>query len=259
MSRIDKARKGFLSKDIKLTHLAHSPSVIHQSIRHTEGHITNFNLPEIILGGQDGLVNVLGVILGVAAATSDSRIVIIAGMAATFAESVSMAAVAYTSKLAEADYYQSEYEREKWEIDHVPEGEKQEIKELYKHYGFKGKILDEIVNKITEDKDTWLKVMMEQELKLTPVDRKEAIPAAIIVGISAIIGSFMPLIPFFLLTIKNATWVSLGVSSLALFIVGYYKAQKTLGRKFIKSGIEMMAIGMISALVGYFIGSLFKI
>lgn len=259
MSRIDNAREGYLAKDIKLTDLAHSTNAIHQSIRHTEEHTTNFNLPEIILGGQDGLVNVLGVILGVAAATSDSRIVIVAGMAATFAESVSMAAVAYTSKLAEADYFQSEYEREKWEIDNVPKGERKEIEELYKHYGFNGKVLDEIVDKITSNKNTWLKVMMEQELKLTPVDRKEAIPAAIIVGISAIIGSFIPLIPFFLLTIKNATWVSLGVSSLALFIVGYYKAQKTLGRKFIKSGIEMTVIGMISALVGYFIGSLFKL
>lgn len=259
MSRIDKAREGFLSKDIKLTYSAHASNAIHQSIRHTEGHTANFNLPEIILGGQDGLVNVLGIILGVAAATSDSRIVIIAGMAATFAESVSMAAVAYTSKLAEADYYQSEYEREKWEIDHVPEGERQEIEELYKHYGFGGKILDEIVNKITSNKDTWLKAMMEQELKLTPVDRKEVAPTAIIVGASAIIGSFIPLVPFFLLSMKSATWVSLLISSVALFIVGYYKAQKTLGRKFIKSGIEMMIIGMVSALVGYFVGSFFKI
>lgn len=258
-TRIDQARESYFKRDLESTKKAHDPLSIRQSISHKEGHMTSFNLPEIILGGQDGLVNVLGVILGVAAATSDSRLVIIAGMAATFAESVSMAAVAYTSKLAEADYYQSEYEREKWEIEHIPQGEKEEIKVLYKHYGFEGKILDEIVNKITANNDIWLKVMMEQELKLAPIDRRDAIPAAIIVGIAAITGSFIPLAPFFLLNIKSATWISLIVSSLALFIVGYYKAQKTLGRKFIKSGIEMMIIGMISALVGYFVGSLFKI
>jgi len=259
MLRTDIARKGYLQKDLQAIKTAHVSSVIRRAISHQEGHLTSFNLPEIILGGQDGLVNVLGVILGVAAATSDSRLVIIAGMAATFAESVSMAAVAYTSKLAEADYYQSEYEREKWEIEHIPWGEREEIKALYRHYGFEGKILNEIVDKITANNDIWLQVMMEQELKLTPVDRKEAIPTAITVGTAAIIGSFIPLAPFFLWNIKSATWLSLVVSSFTLFIVGYYKAQKTLGRKFVKSGIEMMLIGMISALVGYFIGNLFKI
>lgn len=258
MSRIDVARKGYLTHDIGATNKAHTSATIHDAI-HQEKHLSSFNLPDIILGGQDGLVNVLGIILGIAAATADSRIVIIAGVAATFAESISMAAVAYTSKLAEADYYKSEYEREKWEIDNVPEGEREEIKALYKNYGFSGKVLDEIVEKITLDKKIWLKVMMEQELKLAPIDRKEALPAAFIVGISAIIGSFIPLIPFFLLPIKTAAWISLIISSLTLFVVGYYKAKKTLGRKFVKSGIEMMVIGMVSAIVGYLIGSLLKI
>ena len=170
-----------------------------------------------------------------------------------------MAAVAYTSKLAEADYYQSEHEREKWEINHIPDGEKEEIKQLYAGYGFKGKILEEIVDKITADKKIWLKVMMEQELKLSPVNRYDAIPAAIIVGVSAIVGSFIPLTPYFLYSISTATLISLLLSSTTLFIVGYYKAQKTLGRKFIKSGFEMMIIGMVSAFVGYLIGSLFKV
>src|SRR5512147_261755 len=64
-------------------------------------HHGTFHLSDVILGGQDGLVNVLGVILGVAAATSDSRIVMVAGLAATFAESVSMGAVAFTSTIAD--------------------------------------------------------------------------------------------------------------------------------------------------------------
>lgn len=57
------------------------------------------DLRDIILGGQDGLVNVLGVTLGIAAASGDTRFVLAAGLAATFAESFSMAAVAYTSSL----------------------------------------------------------------------------------------------------------------------------------------------------------------
>lgn len=258
MSRIGKAREAYLKKDKQSAVSAHTEKAIHTAL-HEESHVSNFNLPEIILGGQDGLVNVLGVILGVAAATVSNQIVIVAGLAATFAESISMAAVAYTSRLAEADYYQSEYEREKWEIDHVATGEKEEIKALYENYGFKGKILDEIVEKITADKKIWLKVMMEQELKLEPVDRKKALPTAILVGVSALIGSFIPLLPFFFLGVKSAIIVSLLATAITLFGVGYYKAQKTLGRNLIKQGIEMMIIGMVSAMVGYFIGSLFKI
>ncbi|KKQ01667.1 MAG: putative membrane protein [Candidatus Roizmanbacteria bacterium GW2011_GWA2_36_23] len=258
MSRIDQARKGYLGKNIRDTNKAHSKSVIHQSL-HKEKHITSFNLPEIILGGQDGLVNVLGVILGVAAATSSSQIVIVAGLAATFAESISMAAVAYTSKLAEADYYQSELEREAWEIQNVPDGEREEIRALYENYGFKGKTLNEIVNKITSDKQIWLKVMMEQELKLEETDRKQAFPSAFIVGISSLIGSIIPLIPFFFFYIQSAIFISIIASAIVLFSVGYYKAKVTIGRSFIKNGIEMMLIGIISALVGYVIGNFLKV
>lgn len=259
MSRIDRAREAFLKKDRKSSAAVHSEKTIHDHIHHHEKHVSSFNLPEIILGGQDGLVNVLGVILGVAAATVSNQIVIVAGLAATFAESISMAAVAYTSRLAEADYYQSEYEREKWEIEHIPAGEKEEIRALYENYGFQGKILDEIIEKITADKNVWLKVMMEQELKMEPINRKEILPTAVLVGASALIGSFVPLVPFFFLPVGTAIYISLVATALTLFAVGYYKAKKTLGRQLLKQGIEMMVIGMISALAGYLVGTLFKI
>src|SRR4051794_16922059 len=97
-------------------------------------------LSDVILGGQDGLVNVLGVILGVAAATSDTRIVLVAGLAATFAESVSMGAVAYTSPLADADFYESEREREYRHIQHVPALEREEIRRIYQNKGFSGEL-----------------------------------------------------------------------------------------------------------------------
>jgi vacuolar iron transporter family protein len=258
MSRVDIARKGYLTKDLQEVQKSHQKDIIHRSIHH-ESHKSSFNLPEIILGGQDGLVNVLGVILGVAAATVSTKIVIVAGLAATFAESVSMAAVAYTSKIAEADYYQSELEREEWEIDHVPDGEKEEIRALYENYGFKGKILDEIIEKITADPKIWLRVMMEQELKLEEINRRQALPDGLLVGFSALIGSFIPLFPFFFLPVKTAIYVSLFVTSITLFSIGYYKAKQTLGRQLVKQGIEMAVIGMASAAVGYLIGSLFKV
>ncbi|MBI3366104.1 VIT1/CCC1 transporter family protein [Candidatus Roizmanbacteria bacterium] len=259
MARVDDARKAFLDNNLSAVKKSHTTQAIHHAVHHKEHHLRSFNLPEVILGGQDGLVNVLGVILGVAAATASSNIIIVAGLAATFAESISMAAVAYTSKLAEADYYQSEYEREKWEIEHVPEGEREEIRALYENYGFRGKILDEVVQKITANKDVWLSIMMEQELKLEEVDRRQVLPAALIVGVSALVGSFIPLLPFIFLPVRTGIVVALVASAITLFIVGYYKAKKTIGRSFIRQGVEMMVIGMVSALVGYLVGSLFKV
>lgn len=259
INRVDQARIAYREKDLETAKKYHHQRIVHRDIHHGESHSRSFNLPEIILGGQDGLVNVLGVILGVAAATVSAKIVVVAGLAATFAESISMAAVAYTSKLAEADYYRSEYEREKWEIEHVPDGEKEEIRALYENYGFKGETLDQIVATITKDKKIWLKVMMEQELKLEPIERRQALPDAILVGFSALVGSFIPLLPFFFFPIKIAIAISLVATAFTLFIVGYYKAKMTLGRSLIKQGIEMAVIGMVSALVGYFVGTLFKI
>jgi len=78
-------------------------------------------LRDIILGGQDGLVNVLGIVLGATAAGADPRILVAAALAATFAESLSMGAVAYTSRLAERDHYLSELQRELREIRECPE------------------------------------------------------------------------------------------------------------------------------------------
>src|SRR5512144_3032686 len=109
---------------------------------HVDPHRGASALSDVILGGQDGLVNVLGVILGVAAATSDTRIVLVAGLATTFAESISMAAVAFTTTLADADLYDSEREREYRHIQEIPKLERQEVSQIYRDKGFKGELLD---------------------------------------------------------------------------------------------------------------------
>lgn len=220
-----------------------------------ENHRSN-RLSDVILGGQDGLVNVLGVILGVAAASQDTRIVLAGGLAATFAESISMAAVAYTSKLAERDFYRSELEREKREIKEVPHMEVEEVREIYRRKGFKGELLEQIVKVITSNEKIWLETMMRDELQLSPVEEKRPFAAAFVVGVSAVVGSFIPLWPFFFLPIPMGIWTSMIVSAIALFLVGVIKARLTIGN-WGRSGIEMAVIGMVSALAGYGIGLLF--
>ncbi len=216
------------------------------------------SLSDIILGGQDGLVNVLGVILGVAAATSDPRIVLVAGLAATFAESVSMGAVAYTSTLADADYYEAERTREIRHINEVPHLERNEIREIYERKGFKGELLDHIVDTITANEDVWVAVMMSEEHQISPADRKQAIRSALVVGFSAVVGSLIPLAPFAFLPVIHSMWVSVLITAIVLFGVGAYKAKTMVGHP-AKSGLEMALIGTLSALVGYAVGALFKL
>jgi VIT1/CCC1 family predicted Fe2+/Mn2+ transporter len=213
-------------------------------------------LADIILGGQDGLVNVLGVILGVAAATTSYKIIIAAGMAATFAESISMAAVALTSKMAERDHYFSELEREKREIKEMPKEEELEVREIFAAKGFKGELLDNIVKHIISDDEEWLKFMMREELQLNEVKNKDIYIGSVVVGFAALVGSFVPLTPFFFLPIHSAVILSLIISAVVLMFVGMYKAKTTIGSPF-KTGIQMVIIGMAAALAGYYIGHLF--
>jgi predicted membrane protein (TIGR00267 family) len=233
----------------------------HDELHHhtrIDPHHRAFGLADVILGGQDGLVNVLGVILGVAAATGDPRIVMAAGLAATFAESVSMGAVAYTATLAESDFYMSELEREYRHVQEVPTLEQQEIRDIYRGRGFEGELLDRIVDTITANKDVWVAVMMAEEHQLTPTDRQTALRSAFVVGIAAVIGSLIPLAPFVFLPVRVSMVVSILVAALTLFVVGVYKARVTVGHPG-KSGLEMALIGTLSAMVGYGVGLLFKV
>jgi predicted membrane protein (TIGR00267 family) len=251
-------RKQHAMPQAPLTHSSDLEAYALDHHTHTDPHRGASALSDIILGGQDGLVNVLGVILGVAAATGDTRIIIAAGMAATFAESVSMAAVAYTSSLASADYYQSEREREYRHVHLVPALEREEIRQIYKDKGFEGELLDQIVDTITADKDTWVAVMMSEEHRLAPTSRGQALRSALIVGAAAIIGSLIPLAPFMVLPVGASMWASVVVAALSLFAVGAYKARTTVGNLG-RSGLEMAVIGTLSALVGYVIGLLFRV
>jgi predicted membrane protein (TIGR00267 family) len=242
-----------------ITHVAQQASTEQQLYHtHTDPHRRASGLSDVILGGQDGLVNVLGVILGVAAATNDPRIVMVAGLAATFAESVSMGAVAYTSTLADTDFYESEKAREYRHVNQVPDLERQEIREIYRQKGFEGELLSKIVETITTNPDVWVAVMMAEEHQLAPADRRQAFRSAGIVGFSALIGSLIPLFPFIMLPVSVGIPASILLSAVVLFVVGAYKARTTVGHP-TKSGLEMAIIGTLSALVGYAVGLVLKV
>ncbi len=212
-------------------------------------------LRDIILGGQDGIVNILGLVLGVAAATNEPRVVLIAGLASTCAESISMAAVAYTSSKAANAYYLSERAHERQAITQTPIIEKKHIRAIYAKKGFYGKELELIVQRITANKRLWVSTLLSEELKLSPIEYKNPFHIGLIVGIASLLGSLIPLIPFVFIAVKTAIWASFFSCILVLFLTGAIKARITVG-DWKRSGIEMAAIGTIAALAGYGIGHL---
>jgi predicted membrane protein (TIGR00267 family) len=222
---------------------------------HHRLHKAGSRISDVILGGQDGIVNVLGVVLGVAAASGEPRIIIAAALATTFAESLSMAAVAYTSTLADRDLFKGQVEREKDHIRRFSAIEREEIRQIYLSKGFTGKQLDEIVDTITSDEERWVEVMLSEELKVSPVEAKGLLRTAAIVGLAAIIGSLIPVAPFFGLPVFVAIWASIALAGASLFAVGAYKATVTVGVWW-KSGFQLLIIGLVTALVSYAIGIL---
>jgi len=174
-------------------------------------------------------------------------------LAATFAESLSMAAVAYTSSKAATDYIKSVLRKERKDIEKTPRLEKKVIRKIYYNKGFRGQMLNRVVTQITSSKQTWLDTMMSEQLHMCPEEYEKPLLSGTIVGISAIVGSLIPLLPFFFLPVTQAVWTALVVSTLALFITGALKAKLTIGNWF-KSGFEIALIGMAAAIVGYAIG-----
>jgi len=224
-------------------------------------------LSDFILGSQDGLVNVLGVILGIAIAAHQQalagqmadpfRIVVAGGLAATFAESISMGAVAYTSTLARRDHYLKERDREEREMRELPDIERREVREVFENWGFQGAKLEQITDDIISNPKAWLEFMMAHELGLSPVEKRQARNSALLVGFAAIFGSLVPLIPFlvFPADILRGMIASVAVAAVALFLIGWYKASTTVGRP-VRSGIEMLIIGIASAIAGFLIAYL---
>jgi VIT1/CCC1 family predicted Fe2+/Mn2+ transporter len=232
---------------------AHQPS-LEELEAHKRLHRIGSRLSDVILGGQDGIVNILGVVLGVAAASGNPRLIIAAALSTTFAESLSMGAVAYTSTVADRDFYKGQVERERDHIRRFADVEREEIRQIYESKGFTGKQLEDIVNTITSDVQRWIDVMLAEELKVPPVEESSLFKTAVIVGAAAIIGSLIPLLPFFGMSVWMAVWGAVALAGASLFIVGAYKASVTVGVWW-KSGLQLLGIGLVTALVSYEIGA----
>jgi vacuolar iron transporter family protein len=212
-------------------------------------------LSDFILGGQDGLVNVLGILLGLVAARANSSIIIIAGLSALAAESIAMAAVAYTSTESRRKLYISEVAREEREMREVPELEREEVRVILRNWGYQGDEVEDMLRRIEEKPKAWLNLMMAFELNMSPIGADAPKQSAMVVGLATVLGHAIPLLPFFFLIGHpvDAAFVAVGLSAVTLFLIGWYEAKLTIGSLF-KSGVRLAIIGLGSGLAGFLIG-----
>ena len=219
-----------------------------------EGHPRPTFLSDFILGSQDGLVNVLGILLGLVAAGTSLRILDVAALAALAAESISMGAVAYTSTLARRNLYLSEIDRETREMRDVPELEREEVRVILRKWGYEGEEVEEMVRRIEAKPKAWLDIMMAFELNLAEVEPNQPRNSALIVLGATVAGSLVPLVPFLVgLPRTLATMASVAVSAVMLVGVGVYEARTTAGAWW-ASASRMVLIGLGAGFAGFVVG-----
>jgi VIT1/CCC1 family predicted Fe2+/Mn2+ transporter len=167
-----------------------------------------------------------------------------------------MGAVAWTSSRALADQYESERARQAARLQTAPAESAATLRAIYAAKGFSGDLLDRIVATIMADPKTALATILNETLGLEPADDASVRRSAVIVGLSTIAGSLVPLLPFFLMPREASIGASVALSAVVLFLVGAYEAKTSIG-DWRKKGLQMTAIGLGAALVGYVVGKLF--
>jgi len=154
-------------------------------------------LAEFVYGGMDGSITTFAVVAGAYGAHLESSVIIILGFANLIADGFSMSVGSYLAEKSKKQQYQKIEKKEYWEIENLRESEIQEIREIFKAKGFEGELLERVVEKITENNDHWVDIMMKHELEMIPESRSSiAIGAATF--ISFIVVGFIPLFIYIL-------------------------------------------------------------
>jgi vacuolar iron transporter family protein len=209
---------------------------------------------EVVYGATDGLVTSLGFVIGVFGALHESRLIVITGIAGAVAGALSMGFSAYISSKSQREFFLAEIERERREMQEMPEKEREEVRKIYRAKGFHGEELEMVVRRITADPKVWLRTMMEEELGLVATSFDTPWLVGAITAASYASAAFLPIFPYMGAAEPGTAFPwSVGMSIAALFGLGAGKTRLT-RTPWLRSGLELMAIGLISAGVGYGIG-----
>lgn len=218
-------------------------------------------LKDLIYGGIDGVVTTFAVVSGVAGAGLSEGIIIILGLANLIADGFSMAISNFLGTRAEEQHREETRAQERRHIELIPEGEKEEIRQIFKQKGFRGEDLERIVETITNDEERWLDTMIQEEHGL-PLKSANPWKAALATFVAFVVVGAVPLSVFVWngvtpFPISNPFLVSAISTGAAFFTIGELKG-RFLNHRFGWSGLETLLVGSCAALLAYGIGFLLR-
>lgn len=259
--RIQDARSAWANGDPAAAARAHSPERIAAAAGERHTGAGSQYIGEFVYGGLDGIITTFAVVSGVVGANLDARIILVLGLANLLADGFSMATGSYLSTKSENELYKRERQREAWEVEHFPEGEKQELYEIFIAKGHSEDDAWQLTELVSRRREHWIDTMMVDELGMTADERNPwwnglaTLAAFLIAGVVPLLVYLAGL----LVTIppQTAFLISVALSGLALFGLGAAKVLVT-GQRIARSGTEMLLVGGLAAVVAYGVGVLLR-
>ena len=212
-------------------------------------------LREVVFGAQDGLLSTVALVTSVAVAVGETSTVLVAGLAAAFAGMISMATGAYLGSRAEQDVRRAEIAQEARELEENPAEELAELVVIFQREGRTYEEASHLADEISQDKDLWLRTLIEKEIGLSPDDTTNPVKDALVMGMSFVLAALVPIIPYLLLETKIAIPVSVAAALVGLFVLGFGKGRLVQKSPWLQ-GLEIMGIGAVSAGIGFALGDL---
>jgi vacuolar iron transporter family protein len=212
-------------------------------------------LRDWVYGGIDGAVTTFAVVAGVVGAELSNRVVLILGAANLVADGFSMAASNYSGTKTEHEELAQLRAVEERHIDTVPDGEREEIRQIYRAKGFEGAHLEEVVAVITGDRARWVDTMLAEEYGLPRVVRSPLKAAASTFAAFLLCGT-VPMLPFLTETARRFE-VSVTMTALVFFLIGSTKSRWS-PVSWWRSGTETLLIGLGAAALAYLVGFLLR-
>lgn len=212
-------------------------------------------LRDWVYGGIDGTVTTFAIIAGAVGADLSNRYLLILGAANLLADGFSMAAANYSGTKAEMEEYAHIRQMEERHVDLDPEGEREEIRQIFAAKGFKGDTLEQAVATITEHRERWIETMMSEEHGLPRVTRSP-ITAGLVTFIAFVICGFLPVAPF-AFGVPATVNASVFMAAITFFLIGSLRSRWS-PTHWSWSGTETLAIGLASAGVAYLVGDFLR-
>ncbi|AGY91792.1 hypothetical protein SPICUR_04025 [Spiribacter curvatus] len=234
---------------------SHHPEDIRNRLE--AGRSTSY-LRDAILGGIDGCVTTFAVVASVAGAGLPGLIAFSLGLSSLIADGFSMGVSNYQGVKSDRDALEQARETENSHIRHVPDGEREEIRQIFARKGFEGDVLEEIVDTISADESLWVDTMLREEHGLD-LEGAEPVRAALwTFGAFVLVGA-IPLVPFVLpiVGVDLAFAVSSVLTALTFFGIGFVKGVM-LGEGQFRSGLETLLMGGGAAIIAYLVGGVFE-